>query len=370
MATRQIASALILAALVSSTALGEDIDTDADSLRTLVDELAQPAVEKGKTIGLVVGVITPDGKLVAGYGRLAADRDQPPDGDTLFEIGSITKVFTALCLAEMAESGKIGLDDPLDKHLPASVQFKVPPPRTITLKHLATHTSGLPRIPLVLAFADPGDPYAKFNEELLVQMLNGYEWPESAGTTFAYSNLGMGLLGWLLARRNETSYEDLVVERICKPLGLGDTRIVLSEDRLRRLAPGHTASGEPSGRWRFDVLAGAGAFHSTANDLLRFAAANLKTESNVPGPLAAAMARCRQTHFTNDSGPVVGLGWMIADRTPAGIWHNGGTGSYASFLGIVPDRGVAVVVLTNTSRSEDGSIADSVGGKLLGHLSR
>ena len=371
---QQILAPAILIVMLLPAGLASADEPEAD-LRPIVDRLAEPFVRDGEAVGLTVGVLTPDGKLTAGFGKLSAKRDERPDGDTLFEIGSITKVFTGLCLADMAEAGVVSLDDPIEKHLPPSVKFKEPPPRAITLRHLATHTSGLPRIPLALAFADPRDPYAKFNEERLVEMLNSYEWQPEAGTEFAYSNLGMGMLGWMLGRKCDTSYEQVVVERICDPLGMADTRMMLNEDQRRRLAAGHTASGEPVDNWHFDVLAGAGALLSTANDLLSFAEANLHPDrEGLPPRLAKAIRLSQQAHGeTDDSDTAVGLAWMIRQGNGERgrlVWHNGATGGYSCFLGLLPERGIAVVVLTNTTLTEDGNVADVLGLKLLKEVSR
>ena len=363
---------LFTAALFGGFASADEPKAD---LRALVDQLAEPVIQDGDAVGLSVGVLTPDGSLTTGFGKLAADRDERPDGDTLFEIGSITKVFTGLCLADMVEAGVVALDDPIEKHLPPTVEFKQPPPRTITLRHLVTHTSGLPRIPLAVAFADQSDPYAKFNEERLVEILNSYEWQPEAGTEFAYSNLGMGMLGWMLGRKCDTSYEQVVRERICEPLGMADTRMTLNEDQRRRLAAGHNVSGEPVDNWRFDVLAGAGALLSTANDLLRFAEANLHPDRESLQPrLAKAIRLSQQPHGeTDDSNTAVGLAWMIRQGNGERgrlLWHNGATGGYSCFLGLLPERGIAVVVLTNTTLTEDGNVADVLGLKLLKEVRR
>lgn len=370
----QIPATAILVLMLLPAGLVSADEPQAD-LQTVVSRLAEPVVRDGEAVGLAVGVLTSEGKLTAGFGRLSAERDERPDGDTLFEVGSITKVFTGLCLADATEAGVVALDDPIEKHLPPAVEFKGPPPRTITLRHLATHTSGLPRIPLAVAFADQSDPYAKFNEERLVEMLNSYEWQPEAGTEFAYSNLGMGMLGWMLGRTCDTSYEQLVVERICEPLGMADTRMTLNDDQRRRLAVGHTAGGEPVDNWHFDVLAGAGGLRSTANDLLRFAEAHLHPERKSLQPrLAKAIRLGQQVHGqTDDSETAVGLAWMIRQRNGERgrlVWHNGATGGYSCFLGLLPERGIAVIVLTNATLTEDGNVADVLGLKLLDAVSR
>src|SRR5262249_20556032 len=155
-------------------------------------------------------------------GRLAEDNDRHPDEDTIFEIGSITKVFTGLLLAEMVERGLVKLDDPIQKYLP------VPVPQEITLLHLATHTSGLPCDPPGWKPRNNNNPFADYGTKELYAFLSSWRLEREIGTRYSYSNLGMGLLGHLLSLRVNMSFEDLVTRRICDPLGMDDTRIHLS----------------------------------------------------------------------------------------------------------------------------------------------
>ncbi|HIA47622.1 MAG TPA: class A beta-lactamase-related serine hydrolase [Candidatus Hydrogenedentes bacterium] len=178
----------------------------------------------------------------------------------MFEIGSITKVFTTTLLADMHLKGEVHLDDPASEFLPASVVLRNRKGVDVTLRHLATHTSGLPRVPgnVGLKNIRSGNPYAKYTVEDMYEFLSKSRFVTAPGAMYTYSNLGMGLLGHIPSLVTEIGFEELVLERICRPLGMSDTAIGLSEDQLGRLAPGH-ARGKQVSNWDISTLAGCGA---------------------------------------------------------------------------------------------------------------
>jgi CubicO group peptidase (beta-lactamase class C family) len=314
-----------------------------------IDAVAKDELGRGRHLGFVVGVLKDGARSVRGYGRLSAERPEPPDGRTVFEIGSISKAFTGLLLADLVLQGRAALDDPVRRHLPEAWKLPSREGREITLLHLATHTSGLPRLPANLVFKDPANPYASYPEADLASFLGSYVLRREPGDRYEYSNLGAGLLGRALAG---AAYEEAVVARIASPLGLEDTRIALSEDQKRRLAPPHAAVGKPAANWDLPTLAGAGALRSTADDLLRFLEANLGA-----GP-GTALALSHEERFrAGPQGPRIGLGWHLTPLLSNGktmIWHNGGTGGYRSFAGFVKETRTAVAVLANTAADVDG----------------
>ena len=290
--------------------------------------------------GIVVGLLDANGtRRVVAVG-VPADR--------VFEIGSITKVFTASILAGMVADGSVRLDDPVAKYLPASVRVPSRNGRQITLVDLSTQSSGLPRLPGNLAPRDESNPYADYSVDQLYAFLSGYELPRDPGETYEYSNLGVGLLGHALALKAGMSYEELVRRRILTPLGMRETAMALSPALRARLAPGHDAGGEVVPNWDLPTLAGAGALRSTAQDMLTFLAANVDSGSVF-----------KQTHLsrhaTGSPNLTIGLGWHILARPqgPSIIWHNGGTGGYRSFAGFDEVRRVAVIVLTNANIGTD-----------------
>ena len=238
-------------------------------------------------VGIVVGVIEPQGRRVVAYGSLNQGDPRPLNGDTIFEIGSVTKVFTSLLLADMVQRGEVALADPVAKYLPAEVKVPERGGRAITLVDLSTHTSGLPRLPSNLQPKDPANPYADYTVEQLYQFLSTYQLTRDIGSQFEYSNLGGGLLGHALARRAGMDYEALVRSRITGPLGMSGTGITLSPQMKARLALGHNDKLVTVPNWDLPALAGAGALRSSVNDMLTFLAANL---GYMKSPLAPAMA--------------------------------------------------------------------------------
>ncbi len=230
-----------------------------------------------KHVGVAVGVRHEGETFVVGRGRVADDRPSPPDERTMFEIGSITKVFTATVLADMAREGLVGLDDPVQHHLPDGVEMPVRG-RPITLADLASQTSGLPRLPkglLWLALREGSNPYANFTVEHLHAAVPATKPRRAPGGKIRYSNYGSGLLGHVLALRAGKSYYDLVSERVLRPLGMTDTHIAIPDDKLERFAQGHNRRGRPVPNWDLPALAGAGALRSTVADLLSFLGAQL-----------------------------------------------------------------------------------------------
>jgi D-alanyl-D-alanine-carboxypeptidase/D-alanyl-D-alanine-endopeptidase len=346
-----------LLAAVTARPAGRGIaPSDAEIRQILVNR-----VDKEKqSVGIVVGVIDTKGRRVLSYGALEKGDKRPLGGDTVFEIGSITKVFTSLLLSDMVQRGEVKLDDPVSRYLPASA--KVPERgHPITLVDLATHTSGLPRMPANFRPKDPANPYADYTDEQLYAFLSSYELIRDVGVKFEYSNLGFGVLGLGLARRAGMDYETLVETRICEPLGMKSTRVTLTPDMEGRFAAGHSADLVTVSRWDIPTLAGAGALRSSANDLLNFLAAALGyTHTTLASAMRALLSVKRPT-----GQPFIdsGMGWAIDTRGGSEIiWKNGGTGGYRTFIGYSPRTGVGIVALSNAAT---GIGVDDVGLHLL-----
>jgi serine-type D-Ala-D-Ala carboxypeptidase/endopeptidase len=306
-----------------------------------------------QSVGIVVGVIDPEGRRIVAYGHAQQGDGRPLTGDSVFEIGSITKVFTALLLTDMVEHGEIRLDEPVAELLPAGTRVPQRDGRQITLADLATHTSGLPRMPDNFRPANPLNPYADYSIKQLYQFLASYELPRDPGVKWVYSNLGFGLLGLALARHAGTGYGTLVEQWICQPLGMHSTAAVTTPSMAQRLAIGHSADLITVPSWTLtEAMAGAGALRSTANDLLTFLAAAMgRTRSALTPAFEALLSVQRPTE-----APFIAeaLGWMVDTRGGGEIiWKDGGTGGYASFIGYDPASASAVVVLSNSNNSVD-----------------
>ena len=309
-------------------------------------------VDTKRSSGIVVGILDPDGRTrVFAYG--ASGTSRPLDGQSVFEIGSITKTFTATTLADMVAKGEVKLDDPVAKYLPASAHVPSRNGREITLVDLATQSSGLPRMPSNFAPKDQTNPYADYTEQQAVDFVSSYQLPRDVGAKYEYSNLGMGLLGIALTRREGVSYEALVRKHVIDPLGMNDTRVTFTPSMRERLALGHDESGAVVSNWDIPGLAGAGALRSTVNDMLRYLQANVEPSHTTLAP-AIEMAHAKR-YATDNPNLSLGLAWHIL-TTAAGsaiTWHNGGTGGYRTFIGFDPARHAGVVVLSNSATSVD-----------------
>ncbi len=333
----------------------------AEPERTAIDNLVKPFLKDKPYMALVVGVTRPAGHQILGYGKVTLDGKQcVPDGETIFEIGSITKIFTGTLLADLVLSGMVHLDDPVQKHLPDGLTVPRRDDRAISLLHLATHTSSLPVQPpliglIALTRKKLANPYAAYGEADLKHTLETVQLTRPIGSRFEYSNLGVGLLGHALSHAAKTkSYEELLMQRLAKPLALADTRIQLSAEQNKRLAPGYDKKGEPTSSWTFARLEACGGLRSTAHDLLLFTDAALGRRKT---PLAEAFRMAQQPwREIRRQGESVGLCWFHQER-PGGkedlLWHNGGTGGYRSFLALMREKDVGVVLLSNSPHSLD-----------------
>ncbi len=312
-------------------------------------------------VGIVVGVIDAKGRRVVAYGSLAKEDKRTLNGDTVYEIGSMTKVFTSLVLMDMVQRGEVALTDPISKYLPSSVKVPERNNRKITLQDLSTQSSGLSRMPLNFKPMDELNPFVDYSVEQLYEFLSGYQLTRDIGEKYEYSNVGVGLLGHVLSLRAGMDYESMVRVLISSPLGMTSTRITLTPEMKTRMAIGHTSNLNPVPNWDLTSLAGAGALRSTANDMLRFLAANLGYEKT---PLAAAMSTQvsirRPTTIPNTE---IAYAWHGLNKDGRSIIsHNGGTGGYRTYMGYDPTNRTGVVVLSNIVTSGG---PDDIGRHLL-----
>ena len=316
--------------------------TYALDLKPKIDPLARPLIEDGTAVGFMIGIVKDGQTQVIAYGEIAKGSNTAPNADTVYEIGSVSKVFTAILLSDMVRKGIVKLDDPVQKYLPTDVKMPDFDGKSITLEHLVTHTSGLPRLPDNLKPANLSNPYADYSESQMYEFLNGHKLRRPPGQ-YEYSNYGVGLLGHLLARKMGKTYEQSLIDKICKPLGMLDTCISLNEDQKTRLATPYNAALNPVNTWDVPTLAGAGAIRSTCNDMMKFIQANIKDNDE---PLTQTLRMSHQERHAIMDGMTIGMAWHInPDDTR---WHNGGTGGFFSWLGISLTRKVGIVVLANT----------------------
>lgn len=360
-----------IAILSGRVALARPQITD-DEITTILRHRLDRAKEG---IGIVVGLVDENGTRVVGYGKPTKGSLQTVDGDTVFEIGSVTKVFTTILLAESAEHGALSLDDPISKYLPNSVRAPERNGKQITLAHLATHTSSLPNMPRncfgikaiiwnvfscgLCPSADfTGSLFSRYSVDQMFEFLSKYRLKRDIGSAFEYSNYAFGLLGQILELRLGSDYEALVRKHISQPLTMDHTGIQLTAEMQRRLATGHDEGGKPVRNWNMPAFAGSGALRSTTNDLLKFVAANVGLNQT---SLLTAMRRTHQQQFQCCE---IGLGWVILRQFDEEILvKSGGTGGYAAFIGLDPRKRKGVVVLSNS----DNDVSD-VGKHLLDEI--
>lgn len=341
-------------------------------LKTTLDRDLAPALEHGAlapntAAAVVIGVVEHGARRLFVYG-LAKE-------DSLFEIGSISKTFTGLILAQMVEQHKVTLDQPARELLPGGT-VKKPDGPEITLLDLATQHSGLPRMPDNFHPADPQNPYVDYGTANLYEFIARHGVGKAANTGFVYSNLGFGLLGQALAQCSSLSYPELLKREVTGPLQLKDTVVHLSPEQEKRFVPGHNAQHQPAHAWDIDALAGAGAIRSTAGDMLTYLEAQLHPQSLPPlsksaepaATLPAALQLSHELHAEALPGMRIALAWLYNEKT-GNYWHNGATGGYSSFAFFNPKEDYAAVVLFNTTITPAGSFADRLGEHLAERLS-
>jgi len=358
----------ILAAIVFgfvSTAVAQE-KPSVEQLKTRILGLAKAYTEAEVINSVTVGIIDGDTEFTLGVGALSKDDASVPDGDTVYEIGSISKVFTGVLFADAIKRKLVTADDPADSLLPEGVVMPVSkkkPERKITLQQLSTHISGLPRMPNNFGDADPQNPASKYSAKEMFEFLNSHELSRKPGIAEEYSNFGVGLLGELLSQKQKTDYETLLKDRITASLKMNDTSLKLSENQTKRLAPPHDAGCDPSSNWDFMALAGAGGIRSTVNDMLKFARANINTPESETGK-AIDLAFAQQRKPKGLGSQTMGFGWFINPKSET-RWHNGGTGGYHSIMFVNRKDRRSVIVLCNTATGE----VDTLGSEIMALLS-
>ena len=330
-----------------------------DDLRAAIAIDLKASMDSLPSAGVVVGIVQPSGNEVLGFGRRSLSSDAPPDGETVYEIGGMTQVFTGLLFTRMVEKGIVRMDQPVQSLVPDTVSIPINNGQPIELQHLATRSSGLPRLGKAPTspVLDLLPPFSRFGpprtRRWLYDLLSSFIIAHPPGTHVDDSDLGTGLLGHALELVAKTDYDALLQREVCAPLGLRDTRVKLTSSMNSRLAVGmqmgvgsyggwHVAS--PVHRWPKGTIPGAADLCSTANDLLILLRAHL-----AGFPLATALAQTRSAALRVEGQPDVGLGWFI-EPTASGdslVWQQGVAGTTHSYMAFIEGRGVGVVVLAN-----------------------
>lgn len=354
-------------AILESMAQAQPSTEPASAMTGIAAEL-QSRLNAGGFPSLCVGVVA-NGEVVfrEGFGFADIGKKTAPTPTTLYRIGSVTKVFTSTLLVALREKGLITLDDPIAKFLPQGSVLPTDPrgESAIRLWHLATHTSGLSRLPVNLdGTAD--QPYARFTTARLLEGLALMRLERPTGAKVSYSNLGVALLGHVLERAGGKPYEALLRDEILLPLQMNNSVLAPTPAIQPRVAIGYDSNGRPQPDWDMAAMAPAGGLYSSLEDMLRFVAWQLRSGQANVHPLSGGDLRLMQAPHAVDSGRkmAIGLGWILKSGPRESgdiVWHNGMTAVYASYVGLSPKMGVGVVVLTNKAAS-----VDEIGEWLLG----
>jgi CubicO group peptidase (beta-lactamase class C family) len=329
------------------------------TLDALVAQQMLPLIETRKLTGAVVAVVRGDDVRQYAFGEKVAGSGVAPDADTFFEVGSVTKTYTGALLALAVAEGRLSLATPVQDLLPAGVTSPTYQGRSITLGDLASHVSGLPRMPPNFQPRSLRDPFSHYTLEHLYAFLNSYTLPRAPGAAYEYSNVGLALLGHLLEREAGVPYAQLLQSRLLTPLGLEDTALTLDEAQAERLAAPYAVGPLhdlfclrplPAYPWSPGVFTPAAALRATLHDLVAYVRVQLDARGTV---LAPAMALLHTPRVRVDDTTWVALAWHVHRQAnaPDVLWHNGETGGYCSFVCFVPERGEAVVILGNTDAS-------------------
>ena len=332
-------------------------------LDLFVDSVARSYAKNGNAHSLAVAVIHQNKINTFFYGETAPGNNSLPDANTVYEIGSVTKTFTATLLADLVNKGVIGLDDSISKFLPDTVAQN-PDIQKITFKMLANHTSGLPRLASnwnkVPKFNEK-DPYAAYDKKALFAFLKDFKAEKEPGTEYEYSNLGFGLLGELLSTITKKPYMTLVKETILTPLEMTNTGDKLNPKNKNFAAP-FSEGGEQVPFWNFQAISGAGALKSTLNDLLRYTIAQLTFPEN---DVQRAMNLTKQFTFLVPPNSDIGLAWHMNMLDGVIYYHHtGATEGSNAFVGFVPDEKSVVIMLSNSS-NQLGKIGTQLLEKVL-----
>ena len=330
---------IILASFAASIASAQHLTDE------LVAKIASPLVENKVVDGLSIGYIEGDhtGSVHLGSSTIVGKN---ADDLTVYELGSISKVFTSLLLADAVVRGEIELEATADVANAAGIRLPSYEGRSIQWIDLSTHRSGLPRIPGNLEVTSLKNPYERYDSKKAASALADLKLARKPGDSQEYSNFAASVLGYLIAENAKTTYQELLRDRIAKPLGMNDCTVDLTSDQKKRFAVPHDQPGSPTSAWSFADLPGAGGIHATMFDMMRFAKAQLSPPS---GKMGEAIELAWKQHSTaEESSSATGLGWMIhADGETH--WHNGGTGGSRSAIFINRRIKSAVIVLCNTS---------------------
>ena len=319
-----------------------------DPLPDNVTQNIEKRFEYGLNGAIAIGIIDQNGIRYYNFGSRDSIGSNVNE-NSIFEIGSITKTFTASLLADQVLNGNLKLDDPIHELLPDHVEIPVLGKRHITLGQLSDHTSGLPNMPGNFRPANSKNPFADYTLPQMYAFISNYTPTKEVGANFEYSNLAYGLLGHALALHAGKTYEDLVNEVIIEPVGMSDTKITFDESMINNLAVGKNEFGQSTQNWNFSTLEGAGAIRSSTTDMIKYLSAQLGyTQTSLTEAFELTHNKRHEMYRVRrgDNPLGMGLSWIIYTNSDGNnFWHGGSTGGYNSYIAFNKTLKKGVVVL-------------------------
>ena len=320
-------------------------NNDSD-IRKTIKEQVKGRIDSQYSVGTMVVFFENGKEEYFSYGFTNTTDKKPVSQKSVFEIGSVTKTFTSLLLADLVVKGKVKLTDPVQMYLPDSVHIPVFNEQRITFADLASHTSGLPRTPDNFNPTDSSNPFIDYGVRDMYAFLNQYKLKKDVGQ-YEYSNLGVALLAHTLTLISGKSYEEMLAEIICKPLNMNETG---TSNQSAYLTTPHLGT-KPISHWDMEVFAGAGAIRSNGEDLLKY----VKVEMGIlPTKLKAAIELTQKPLHDVMPNIKVGLGWQIlTSNNDEIIMHSGATGGYRTSVAFSKKKKKAIIILNNSGQSTD-----------------
>ncbi len=348
---------IIGAMLVSFLVFSFSMHAEEKDPNKIVEKVIKNFMKNKEAPGVAVALIIDQTPHIYFFGTANKATGEPVTPDTIFEIASITKVFTSTLLAEEVLAGRMNLNDSVTKYL----HFAHPPHGQIgkvTLETLATHTSSLPRVP------PPRRPVRPHTHESVLEFLANWIPDYPIHTKYVYSNLGYGVLGFAVADAAGRPYHTLLDDNILRPLGMHSTFIRVPKALMHNYAQGYNQHGKPAEQYALNAWPAGGALRSTISDMFKFLKANLGMEG--PPRLLKAMQFAQEGRFKVSEHLTLGLGWQrFSTKKELLIDKNGGVEGFSSYIGMNPDKKMGIVILVNKGKTG----VTNAGRKILNLLS-